>query len=375
MHLVIIQTALFYLDNKSYNRQETGLAKSLAKRGYKVSLIYTGKKVFKENICKNVSIYHLKCVMLNPQIGTYKSLWKTLDMLKPDLLQIHEMGMFMSFYALKWAQKNNVRCVLIQGPYELTRKPVFRQLERLFDKYIGTYILKHVDGVGCKTPSAKDFLMKYFTRDYFQTPVGLDETNFMKKKSIGVLRKNFNISEEKRILLYVGVNERRRHVDLLIETFRKLSNDYVLVIVGEGPEKEKLKSLTTTETRIIWLDKMPQEKLLGIYNDADLFLLASDYEIYGMVILESMYYNVPVLSTITGGARALIEDNKTGYLIDSFNSDDWANKIEMIFSNKVLYEKIRNGLHDYINENLLWDVTCEKFINLYKNAFDKSKKE
>ena len=42
-------------------------------------------------------------------------------MLKPDLLQIHEMGMFMSFYALKWAQKNNVKCVLIQGPYEPTR--------------------------------------------------------------------------------------------------------------------------------------------------------------------------------------------------------------------------------------------------------------
>lgn len=105
MHLVIIQTALSYLDNKTYNRQETGLAKALANRGYKVSLIYTGRVEHQENICDNVNIYYLKCIKINQQIGFYHKLWKTLDMLKPDLLQIHEMGMFMSFYALKWAQK------------------------------------------------------------------------------------------------------------------------------------------------------------------------------------------------------------------------------------------------------------------------------
>lgn len=377
MHLVIIQTALSYLDNKTYNRQETGLAKALANRGYKVSLIYTGRVEHQENICDNVNIYYLKCIKINQQIGFYHKLWQTLDMLKPDLLQIHEMGMFMSFYALKWAQKNNVKCVLIQGPYEPTRKPIFKQLEILFDKCIGSYILRHVDGVGCKTPSAEEFLMKYHKRDYYQTPVGLDESRFYKNKSVGGLRSKYDINNNQKILLYVGVNEKRRHVDLLVDTLRKLPKDYTLVIVGEGSQKSKLKMLTTRETaekRIIWLDKMPQEELPNIYKDADLFLLASDYEIYGMVILESMYYNVPVLSTMTGGARALIKEGETGYLINTFNSDDWARKIEIIFSNKIMYDKIRSNLHDYVVGNLLWAVTCEKFINLYKNALNESSK-
>ena len=375
MNLVILQTALSYLDNKTYNRQETGLAKALSKRGYKISLIYAGREEHVEKVCHNVTIYYLKCIKLNPQIGFYRHLSNILNILKPDLLQIHEIGMFMSYYALKWAQKHNVKCVLIQGPYELTRKPIFRQLEMLFDKFFGSYILKHVNGVGCKTPAAEDFLMKYYKRYYFQTPVGLDNTCFNKEKIIGKFRTKFNISNEKKILLYVGVNEKRRHVDLLINSFRKLSNDYVLVIVGDGPEKDRLKSLTKveiSEKRIIWLDKMSQEKLQDIYEDADLFLLASDYEIYGMVILEAMYYNIPVLSTVTGGARAIINEGETGYFINSFNCDDWANKIKMIFSNKELYNRIRSGLHNYVTTNLLWDVTCEKFIALYTDVLGKA---
>lgn len=377
MHIVIVQTALSYLDNRTYNRQEIGLAKALSNNGYKVSLIFAGKKKRIENVCNNVDIYYLRCHKFNQQIGIYKNLWKTLDFLHPDLLQIHEIGMFMSYYAFKWSQSRNIRCVLIQGPYELTRKIIFKQFELLFDKLFGTYILKHIAGVGCKTEAATTFLKRFYNRNYLPTPVGLDESRFFIKENNMDIKAQYGIDANSKVLLYIGVIEKRRHVDVLIKALNKLPKTFILIIVGNGSEKKANMELMRNlqiEDRVYFIPKQPQENLPSIYNVADLFLLASDYEIYGMVILESMYYNVPVLSTMTGGAKSLIKDNETGYLINSLNSDEWASKVKNIFENMELYCKIKSTIHDHVVHNLLWNKTCMNYITLYNKALDDDNK-
>lgn len=377
MHIVIVQTALSYLDNRTYNRQEIGLAKALSNNGYKVSLIFVGKKKRIENVCNNVDIYYLRCHKFNQQIGIYKNLWKTLDFLHPDLLQIHEIGMFMSYYAFKWSQSRNIRCVLIQGPYELTRKIIFKQFELLFDKLFGTYILKHIAGVGCKTEAATTFLKRFYNRNYLPTPVGLDESRFFIKENNMDIKAQYGIDANSKVLLYIGVIEKRRHVDVLIKALNKLPKTFILIIVGNGSEKKANMELMRNlqiEDRVYFIPKQPQENLPSIYNVADLFLLASDYEIYGMVILESMYYNVPVLSTMTGGAKSLIKDNETGYLINSLNSDEWASKVKNIFENMELYCKIKSTIHDHVVHNLLWNKTCMNYITLYNKALDDDNK-
>lgn len=373
MHLVIVQTPISYLDDKRYNRQETGLAKALARHGFKVTLIYAGKTNYRHKVCDNVEIHYLKCVKLNQQVGTYFGLRKLLNQLKPDIVQIHEIGMFMSYYVLKWAKANGIKCVLIQGAYEVTRKCIFKTLELIFDRIVGSYILRNVDGVGCKTPSAEDFLFQFHNRKYFSTPVGLDESRFKKKIDGKRLRDILGIPPNKRVLLYIGVIESRRHVDTLIESLCYLPENFVLAIVGDGVEKGRLMEISRKECladRIFWLGKKKQEELPYIYEDADLFLLASDYEIYGMVILEAMYYGLPVLSTRTGGARTLITDGQTGYIIDSLNGKDWSDRISEIFSDSVTYDKIKSKVHSHVLDNLLWSETCEAFIKLYNEAMN-----
>ncbi len=377
MHLVIVQTPLAYMDNNTYNRQETGLAKALVKLGFKCSLIFTGREEKTEVVQDGIVIHYLTCKKLNQQFGTYIGLWKKLDELKPDLVQIHEIGMFMSFYALRWTQKKKVPCVVIQGPYELTRKPLFKQLEWMFDKTFGRYILKHIAGVGCKTEAAAKFIQNFRKSDYVITPVGLDASRFANPSKEYNLREQLGIPQTDKVLLYIGVNEKRRHVRTLIDAVEKLPSNYSLVVVGEGSQKEILKQYVQehlSHKKIHWLSKRPQSELPSIYKAADLFLLASDYEIYGMVILEAMYYNVPVLSTKTGGAVSLIEDKETGYLIDGFDGKKWAGKIERIFNEKDTYEKIKKGSRDYILRELLWEQTAPQFVKLYNNALDKWKK-
>ena len=103
------------MNNKTYNRQEIGLAKALVKKGVKVSLIFSGREEKVEDIDGKFKIYYLRCTKFNQQIGFYKGLWKRLDDLNPDILQVQEFGMFMSFSGVLWAKKRNVKCVVILG--------------------------------------------------------------------------------------------------------------------------------------------------------------------------------------------------------------------------------------------------------------------
>lgn len=375
MHLVIIRTALSYIDSQTYNIQEIGLAKELVKQGMTVSLIFPGK-LQKEDHENEYSIYYLTCKMLQQSIGYYNNLWKTLDKIRPDVIQIHDFGMFMSLYALLWSKKENIPCVLVQGTYEPTRKPLQRVLECLYNLTFAKYLLKRVDGIGCKTPKAAEYIRKYNkTQNIEITAIGLDISKFEQQRTAeNIWIKNLQISPSSKVLLYIGVIESRRHVDLLLDVLERLPDEYTLIIVGEGSQKEILKNRATLgvySKRVKWLDKMKQEELSNIYRIADLFLLASDYEIYGMVILESMYLKVPVLSTSTGGALAIIQDDVNGYLIESFNVQDWVEKIKEIFGDKLRYNKVKTSGYQFITDNLMWKQASLKFIELYHNAIDK----
>ena len=178
-----------------------------------------------------------------------------------------------------------------------------------------------------------EYLRKYSRFQKMEvTAIGLDMSNFDQCYTVTVdWREELQISSSTKILLYIGVVENRRHVELLLEIIENLPDIYTLIIVGEGSQKEVLKKRTEQsvyKSRVKWLSRMTQKELVGIYKIADLFLLASDYEIYGMVILESMYWKVPVLSTATGGGVAIIRNNENGWIIDSFSLQDWVNKIE-----------------------------------------------
>ncbi|UYU39326.1 glycosyltransferase family 4 protein [Bacteroides salyersiae] len=372
MHLVIIRTSLSYVDSQTYNIQEIGLAKELIKQGVAVSLILPGETEL-ENHDNDYSIYYLTCKMLQQSIGFYEKLWKTLDRIQPDIIQIHEIGMFMSLYTLMWSRKNSIPCVLIQGTYEPTRKPLQRILECLFNMTFGKYILTHVNAIGCKTPRAMEYLRKYSRFQKMEvTAIGLDMSNFDQCYTVTVdWREELQISSSTKILLYIGVVENRRHVELLLEIIENLPDIYTLIIVGEGSQKEVLKKRTEQsvyKSRVKWLSRMTQKELVGIYKIADLFLLASDYEIYGMVILESMYWKVPVLSTATGGGVAIIRNNENGWIIDSFSLQDWVNKIEKIFSDSFSYNSIVETAYRDVVEKYTWEHISSNFMRLYNTA-------
>ncbi|MCF0124553.1 MAG: glycosyltransferase family 4 protein [Clostridia bacterium] len=371
-HIAILRVSGSDTNLNSYNNQELGLAKALVDRGFKVTLFFSNKKKGETIINHNgheIKVFFLPYISLKLAFSYSIGLKKLLQSMKIDILQLEGVGMLMSYIAQKWAKKWKLKTVVVQGNYELTRKKIPHILENLFMQTFGKYILKNVGAVGCKTKMARDFLLKFYKRPMFITPIGLDETRFVNSADIPY-RKKLGI-ENKKVLLYIGNFEQRRNVLFLLDVLKNLPDNFVLVMAGSGnlfnDVKNRIESLGLKE-RCFLLGKLPQTELPSLYKESDLFLLATDYEIYGMVILESMFFGAAVMSTVSAGSQMLVENEIDGFILNKIDTNLWTEKITSIFdSGKVI--QCGENAQKKIKNNFLWNKTVDSFIEMY-NSLD-----
>ena len=132
------------------------------------------------------------------------------------------------------------------------------------------------------------------------------------------LRKKFNIPIDKKIILSIGSLLPEKGFSELINTIFKLKrNDLVLVICGEGKEKENLINLTTglgARDKVFFTGRVGREEIWHYYFGADLFMLFTKFESLGMVFWEAMYAGLPVIGSPVGGVIETIgEDGERGF--------------------------------------------------------------
>lgn len=379
-HILIVRTSSLIIDFKTYNCQEIGLGAALVRKGYRVSFITPGTR--NEHLQYSVpgvagghiDVYTITFTKLNRNLCWYHGFWNLLNKINPDLVHINSISLSMSFIAQYWAIKKDKKNVVIQGNYETTQKPILKQLETLFNKTVGRFVIKHADGLGGKTNWACRFIRQYYPAYTMLTRIGLDTEKFQKRKDID-WRMKLKINQKK-VLLYVGIHEKRRNPLFLIDVLSKLPEEYVLVMVGCGPETDIVSSEISKRhlaNRCFMLGKLSQEELPSLYEQSDLFLLASNYEIFGMVILESMYFGLPVLSTLTAGSDAIINDGVDGVVLNNLDVRDWVEHIEQLFETDSCLETMKTKAHESIEKSLIWDKTVDEFVNLYNYAFKNAK--
>ena len=257
---------------------------------------------------------------------------------------------------------------MIQGSYRPTQKPIFKQLELLFNATFGKYVLNRVQGIGYKSPQAEKYIRQYTGKKCLPTYIGLDEERFYHTESKEW--RKMPETENKHLLLYVGTLESRRNPLFLLDVMERLPDNYLLMIAGDGILKEKLKKDIqdrNLEQKCVILGKLRQEELPALYKASDLFLLASDYEIYGMVILEAMYFGTPVISTLTAGAEVLITSGEDGMIIPNKKADTWSHVIAELCNDTTKLTAMSSRASKKITDELVWDKASERFIELYNN--------
>jgi glycosyltransferase involved in cell wall biosynthesis len=210
-------------------------------------------------------------------------------------------------------------------------------------------------------------------------PNGIDVTKYQRKQSnTEGFRRRFANDTEK-IIFYVGRLVYEKGVQVLIDSLPKiLSNiNAKLIIAGEGYMKENLKAQAdrlNLSNKVYFLGFVDDDTLNLLFQTADICVVPSLYEPFGIVALEAMASKIPVVVSETGGLSEIVEHDITGVRTYPDNSDSLAWGITRILRDDGYADWLKTKAYQKILDTYGWDVIAVKTRKLYDEVMDEYNK-
>ncbi len=202
-------------------------------------------------------------------------------------------------------------------------------------------------------------------------PPGVDLARF-RPMSQHQSKEHLGYGEEKNIL-FVGRLEPLKGLEFLFRAVASLenSNSIRLNVVGGGEnslEKARLQALATRmklNKSIRFIGNVTQEELPVHYNAADVCVLPSHYESFGLAALEAAACGRPVIASNVGGIPTIVLDSVTGYLVPSRQADAMAERLCTLLNDDVLRSHMGAAARIHA-ETLGWDRSADSLLALYR---------
>lgn len=202
--------------------------------------------------------------------------------------------------------------------------------------------------------------------------IGMDKKNIT--KAINTVDLGFFYGTENKTinknLLCVGNLEPLKRVDLLIDLMSMLKeHNFQLHLIGSGSQLHELNEMVSAKGLsecIHFYGFLQKNEILDFYHKSDFLLFPSEYDIWGLVVLESMSAGTPVIaSKYPGVVPELIVDDITGFVVDFENTEALANKIISFYGNENLNNMSKN-CRDYVENKASLKVSAQGFVDLLR---------
>ncbi len=197
------------------------------------------------------------------------------------------------------------------------------------------------------------------------TPTGIDLTPKTPDKNI---KEIFNILKNEKIILFIGLLNKRKGIDLILKTAKLLKNENIkFILIGDGPERKRsIQKASTLGLGEIILFVGNRLDVHNFYGHADIFFLPSRGEGLAGVLMEAMVFQVPIVTSNIAGTRDLINHLKNGLLCETENYICYARSIKKLLRDEDLRNQfIKNSL-DKIQAKFLWKKNIKNFERLYQ---------
>jgi D-inositol-3-phosphate glycosyltransferase len=206
-------------------------------------------------------------------------------------------------------------------------------------------VAQGVDRVICASEGEKDMLVALYgvpASRVTVVPCGVDTEVFRPLNRIEA-RKRLGLPQRSPIVLFVGRIEPLKGIDVLLRAVSHIDGRLgVLVIGGDGKDLARKAELATLAAelriadKITFLDAVPHDDLPLYYNAADVCVVPSYYESFGLVAVEAMACGVPVIASRVGGLKETVQDGQTGYLVPWLCPEPFAERLELLLNNEPL---------------------------------------
>jgi glycosyltransferase involved in cell wall biosynthesis len=214
----------------------------------------------------------------------------------------------------------------------------------------------HADAVVTHNPTQ----MKGITKKYNVVMPGLDKTSFkrLNTKDAKKFRSKYANSDEK-VIVYTGRLIGVKGIEFLIRSLKRLKHKYVCIIVGDGPDMEKLKMVSKEENSNVVFTGFRRD-IANFLSIADVFVLPSLSESLNYSMIEAACMEVPIVCTDIG-----VIDSKKVVLVRSSDEVSLASGISRVLS---ATDKSRVSAAKKYSDSFDWSTAAENYIILMKRV-------
>ena len=365
---ILFVSDIFYPHPGGISEHIDSLARYLRKRGH---LTYILTANFNSGVDYKDPDYVIRVgkafkIPINKSIGSI-TLSPKLNKLVKDIVQknnydiIHIHGPIapvLPMLAIKYSRSINV------ATFHSAHDEVL--LYRIFKGYLENYF-KKLHGRIAVSEVAKRSISRYFDGEYRIIPNGVDIHRFKPDNE----KIEWLIKDNSKKILFVGRIEPRKGLKYLILALSevvKFISDVKLIVVGDGPFKILYEQYIdrSIEDKVIFVGKVGYDELPKFYVSCDIFVSpATEKESFGIVLLEAMASKIPVIASNIEGYKQIIQDEVNGFLFESENYKNLADKIIMVLRNKNFVNKVVENAYKIVVEKYSWESVSNQVENYY----------
>jgi D-inositol-3-phosphate glycosyltransferase len=266
----------------------------------------------------------------------------------------------------------------------VAQTPQERESPRRID--VEGHVMRFADRLVAATPLEKGQMSWLYGADADKisvVPAGVDLSLFRPVPRVEA-KKRIGIPPHQRMILFVGRIQPLKGIDTLIRAMQRVINHYpdfrenlCVTIIGGDPnpdseleqmEFERLKRLRAElgiGDLVTFLGAKGQDTLVYYYSAAEMVVMPSHYESFGMVALEAMACGTPVIGSDVGGLSFSIEDGFNGYLVPGQDPDALADKIALLLRHSSLRDHLGEQAIRW-TERYSWTHIADEILDVFE---------
>jgi len=287
------------------------------------------------------------------------ALKRVINSFKPDILHSHYAASYGLLGALAGFHPfiNSVWGIDIS---------IFPNISFLHRKII-KYTLKSSDALTSTSIYLSREAQNYTDKSFTVIPFGIDLNEFKLTNN----RLQFEYTD-----IVIGTIKHLEHkygLEYLLESFSILTKTYPdqplkLLIVGSGSMEHRLKELAKKlmiDAKTVFTGNVPHNKISEYHNMMDIEVYLSDYESFGVSVIEAMACENPVVVSDVGGLPEVVDHNETGIVVPAKNPKLAAQAISKLIQDKDLRLMLGKAGRTKVGGHYNWDENVAQMINLY----------
>jgi glycosyltransferase involved in cell wall biosynthesis len=339
------------------------LAKNLINQGHDCFVVI-GEEGELSNTLKSIGIKTIILESLVREINPVKDLKCTLDLYnifkkeKPDIIHLHSSKA--GLVGRISAKLNKIPVIFTAHGWAFT-EGVSKVKGRIF-LFLERFAAKISNKIICVSEFDRQLAIK--------NNVGNSEILVTIHNGVESRTKNIENRDNKiPKLIMVARFSAQKDYETLTLALSKVNGDFEIQYVGVGELMPKIKSLVAEnhlETRVKFLGM--RKDVLNLLEQANIFILSSNYEGLPISIIEAMAAKLPIIATNVGGVNELVEDNKNGFLTHRKDYDELATKIQSLIDNPELCKKMGQASYEKYESDFTISAMLNKTFKVYEEV-------